>query len=463
MADMGSGEFPERGFSWSGFIRNMKVQPDPSAQSTALVNFEPNDVSVASTDRYRGDPHWNSGTTWESYAYIGGPGLASFDWTDWDSIGGQFNPNFPITAISRNPDMIDLFLCGQDGLIYTAWWNVWTHWSAQAGNWRPIGGGPGGFFVPGSKLSVVARTRDNLDVFVCGSDGRIYTSWWSQGSDWSGLAGWKDIGGNNSGDFLPATEVTAVSRSPTSIDIFATNVFGVVYRSTWVDGSEWTGIHGDWESLGVPPVLISSAALSVVSRTPDTIDVVACGDDGQAYWTAWSSTAGWSSIRNGNWDLIGSGPITAGLVLTGAFVPGTKISVVVRSSTHMDAFACGLDGVVYWSNYTDGVGWKKVSERWTAVGGAAQPVGGTFRPGPVTAIARKENRMDIFMCGLNGNAYTAWWEDGVGWTTPNGEWRWLGGDFLPSTNVTAVARTQGNLSMFIINKFWNVSETTWGS
>ena len=37
-------------------------------------------------------------------------------------------------------------------------------------------------------VSAVARTPDNLDLFITGNDGRVYTSWWVAGSDWSGLA-----------------------------------------------------------------------------------------------------------------------------------------------------------------------------------------------------------------------------------------------------------------------------------
>ena len=37
---------------------------------------------------------------------------------------------------------------------------------------------------------------DQLDCFITGNDGRVYTSWWHEGSDWSGINNnWRSIGG----------------------------------------------------------------------------------------------------------------------------------------------------------------------------------------------------------------------------------------------------------------------------
>jgi hypothetical protein len=94
---------------------------------------------------------------------------------NWRSLGGIFPVGAPITAVSRNPGQLDLFVCGNDGRVYTSWWSQGQDWSGVNDNWRPIGG----FFPAGARVAVVARTPDNLDLFICGNDGRVYTSWWS--------------------------------------------------------------------------------------------------------------------------------------------------------------------------------------------------------------------------------------------------------------------------------------------
>ena len=68
---------------------------------------------------------------------------------------------------------------------------------ATTGRGWPTTGAPiGGFFPPAAPVSSVARTGNNLDLFITGNDGRVYTSWWSAGNDWSGVAdNWRPIGG----------------------------------------------------------------------------------------------------------------------------------------------------------------------------------------------------------------------------------------------------------------------------
>jgi len=102
------------------------------------------------------------------------------------------NYGFDVSAVSRYQNQLDLFVTGNDGVAYTSWWTAGSDWSGINNNWRPIGG----FFPVGAPLSAVSRFRDQLDVFVVGNDGVTYTSWWTLGNDWSGVNNnWRPIGG----------------------------------------------------------------------------------------------------------------------------------------------------------------------------------------------------------------------------------------------------------------------------
>jgi hypothetical protein len=79
-----------------------------------------------------------------------------------------------LTAISRDPDQLDVFVCGNDGIVYTEWWTTGADCSGLNG-WRPIGG----FFPAGAPVAVASRNPNQLDLFVLGSDGIVYTSWWT--------------------------------------------------------------------------------------------------------------------------------------------------------------------------------------------------------------------------------------------------------------------------------------------
>ena len=46
------------------------------------------------------------------------------------------------------------------------------------------------------KIPAVVRMSNHLDLFVVGNDGRVYTSWWHEGQEWSGINdNWRAIGG----------------------------------------------------------------------------------------------------------------------------------------------------------------------------------------------------------------------------------------------------------------------------
>jgi hypothetical protein len=97
-----------------------------------------------------------------------------------------------LSAVARMPEQLDLFVTGNDGRVYTSWWSLGHQWSGINNNWEPIGG----TFPAGAPVSAVARMPEQLDVFIVGNDGRVYTSWWSLGHQWSGINNnWVSIGG----------------------------------------------------------------------------------------------------------------------------------------------------------------------------------------------------------------------------------------------------------------------------
>src|SRR6185437_8477147 len=108
------------------------------------------------------------------------------DWSgindNWRPIGGFFPPGAPVAAVARTPTNLDLFITGNDARVYTSWWFQGVDWSGINDNWGPIGG----FFPAAAPVAAVARTGTNLDLFITGNDARVYTSWWFQGVDWSG-------------------------------------------------------------------------------------------------------------------------------------------------------------------------------------------------------------------------------------------------------------------------------------
>ncbi len=290
---------------------------------------------------------------------VGGDGIVYTSWFDagkewsgaannWRPIGGLFPVGSTVTAVARTPNNLDLFIVGNDGVVYTSWWVSGADWSGINNNWRPIGG----YFPVGARVAAVARTSNNLDLFVTGNDGVVYTSWWYSGADWSGIDNdWRSIGG-----FFPVgAPLAATARTGNNLDLFVVGNDGAVYTSWWYNGADWSGINNTWRSIGgyFPP----GGPIAATARKPDQLDAFIVGNDGVAYTSWWTNGADWSGVNN-NWRPIG-----------GTFPPTAPLTAFARTPDNQDLFVIGNDGVTYTSWWSVGVDWSGIHNNWRPIGG----------------------------------------------------------------------------------------------
>ncbi|KAM4062991.1 neprosin domain-containing protein [Hirsutella rhossiliensis] len=71
--DMGSGEFPERGFGHAAYLHNI-IYLDADNGRVSYDFDGSAQIIVSDSDRYRIQPSFKSGGSWGSYFYVGGPG-----------------------------------------------------------------------------------------------------------------------------------------------------------------------------------------------------------------------------------------------------------------------------------------------------------------------------------------------------------------------------------------------------
>lgn len=387
-----------------GFVNGVFVEGYWSNGARACVIPQNYGFDVSAVSRYQNQLDLfvtgNDGVVYTSWWTAGS------DWSginnNWRPIGGFFPVGAPLAAVSRHGDQLDLFVIGNDGVVYTSWWTAGSDWSGINNNWRPIGG----FFPVGAALSAVSRHQDQLDLFVIGNDGVVYTSWWTAGSDWSGINNnWRPIGG-----FFPqGAVVSAVSRHRDQLDLFVVGNDGVVYTSWWTLGSDWSGINNNWRPIGgfFPP----GTPVTVVSRHQDQLDLFVIGYDGVVYTSWWTLGSDWSGVNN-NWRPIG-----------GFFPISARVVPVSRHEDQLDLFVTGNDGVVYTSWWTAGSDWSGINNNW-------RPIGGFFPVGAsLSAVSRFRDQLDVFVVGNDGVTYTSWWTLGSDWSGINNNWRPIGGYF----------------------------------
>ena len=293
----------------------------PEGNTVTAVSRNPNQIDLFTIG---GNGHvytswWTNGSDWS--------GLKG-----WLGIGFQFPAGNTVTAVSRNPNQIDLFTIGGNGHVYTSWWTNGSDWSGLKG-WLGIG-----FQFPaGNTVTAVSRNPNQIDLFAIGGNGHVYASWWTNGSDWSGLKGWLDIGFQ----FPAGNTVTAVSRNPDQIDLFAIAGNGHVYTSWWTTGSNWSGLKG-WRDIGF--LFPAGNTVTAVSRNPGQIDLFTVGGNGHVYTSWWTNGSDWSGLKG--WRDIG-----------GVFPAGAAVSAASRNPNQIDLFVVHGDGVVYTTWWTAGADW----------------------------------------------------------------------------------------------------------
>jgi hypothetical protein len=69
---MGSGYFPDAGWTWSAYMHNLRVQIDRVGSMSGYDGL--NGLFESDPDMYGIEGHFNSSTGWGSYIYVGGPG-----------------------------------------------------------------------------------------------------------------------------------------------------------------------------------------------------------------------------------------------------------------------------------------------------------------------------------------------------------------------------------------------------
>ena len=253
---------------------------------------------------------------------IHGPGNP-VQWHGWWSIADlQVEPGSPVSVASRGANNLDVFVVGKDGGIYTAAWGPQTD-STWKGWWRISDLEA----KPGSSVSVTSRGADWLDIFVVGNDGGIYTASWNPAFE-DGWHGWWRIG-----DIAvdPGSPVSVVSRGADKLDVFVTGSDGGIYTAAWEPGFT-DGWHG-WSRIG-DLAADPESYIAAVSRGTDKLDIFVVGPDGKVQANGWEPKfpCGWKGWQN---------------VLDASFKPGSCLGAISRSSDWLDVFAASVDSNVY--------------------------------------------------------------------------------------------------------------------
>ena len=338
----------------------------------------------------------------------------------------------PVSMVSRSKDKLDAFAVGSDGRVYTSAWQPGDN--GFLGWWKI--GKTDMQVPPCSTVAAVSRSMDKLDVFVTGVDGQVYTAAWEPSDGGNGWRGWWPVANIKA---QPGSPVGAVSRSANKMDVFVAGSDGKVWTAAWQPSDGGKGFRGWWKvsNITVPP----AAPISAVSRSTDKLDVFATGLDGRVYTAAWEPSDGGNGFR-GWW-----------LVAGGSAKPGSPVGVVSRSANKMDVFVTGTNNRVFtaaWEPSDGGNGFRG----WWQVGNLAAPPRSW-----ISAVSRSTDKMDIFATGTDGGIYTAAWQPGD--TQFRGWWSVAEGQSIPGGFVGAVSRSSDKLDVIATHLDHRVWTAAW--
>jgi hypothetical protein len=155
------------------------------------------------------------------------------------------------------------------------------------------------------QIAAVSRGPGNLDLFVIGFDGRVWTTFWPDKE--------KDQVGWNRGDWFPlpgrarfdhtTQQIAAVSRGPGNLDLFMIHSDGRVWTTFWNEQAGWDrdpgpdgGVNPEGHFFPLPGRARfdhTTQQIAAVSRGPGNLDLFMIHSDGRVWTTFWNEQAGW--------------------------------------------------------------------------------------------------------------------------------------------------------------------------
>jgi hypothetical protein len=173
--------------------------------------------------------HWDDrSNTWANWAYLD---YVSPEEKSRRTPLPTFLDSQPVTAISKSGALettdLDLFAVNSLKGIWSNWWQNGKNNSEWYG-WFHIGYG---YFHLQQRLAVVARSPKNLDVFGLDTKGRLLMTYWRDPQNtWSDLAPPKNLEGP---EFSLNQQVAAVTPAATELDLFVIGNDGQLWTSAW--------------------------------------------------------------------------------------------------------------------------------------------------------------------------------------------------------------------------------------
>jgi hypothetical protein len=188
------------------------------------------------------------------------------------------------------------------------------------------------------------------------------------------------------GSATPTGGITAVSRSPDTMEVWWIGQNGSVQDKYYFEGAGWNGFQ-----LAPAGSASTKGGIAAVSRNPDAMEVWWIGANGSVQDKWFYSGLGWNGFQLAP---AGSASTTGG------------IAAVSRNSDAMEVWWIGANGSVQDKWFYSGLGWN---------GFQLAPAGSASTTGGIAAVSRNSDAMEVWWVGADGSVQDGWFYSGLGW------------------------------------------------
>src|SRR5438270_361593 len=129
------------------------------------------------------------------------------------SVYADAHPPQKVTTLWSSSQHLDLFITNAQGEVASTWWEFGCGWQP----WFTIHP-EAATAVPGQPVTAVSSNPQHLDLFITDRSGRVMSTWWEAAKVWQP---WFAIH-PESANGAPGQSVTAVWSNPQHLDLFVT-------------------------------------------------------------------------------------------------------------------------------------------------------------------------------------------------------------------------------------------------
>jgi LysM repeat protein len=317
-----------------------------------------------------------------------------------------------IAAVSRFRDNMEVWWFTSDSQVHGAFWYD------DGQNWR------GPYQVPGPQgpsstggIAAVSRIQTSMENWWVGTDLSVRGAfWYDDGNSWRPYQ--DPVAASTAA--APTSGMAALSRIPTSQEIWWVGLGGTVQGAFWYQGQN----NDSWQrySLTGPGVASERGGVAAVSRIPASMEVWWVGPQGSVEGAFWYATD-----PNPQWRQYQVAP-------DGSAAQAHGIAAVARLSTSMDVVWITPEGGIRGAYWNEGGDWQLYPDPIAADGSASLD-------GGLAAVSRTATGIEVWWIGPDGSVQGATWDEGVGWhrdPVPVAP----AGNASTSSGIAAMSRTQ---------------------